>query len=128
MHANHLDLGPHRLDVVGHATHQPAAANGHKHRVQAAGVLAQDFHGHRPLAGNYVRVVKGVDKGQALFFLQGERVVVRVGIAVTIQHHFTAKAAHRVHFDLRRGGGHHDEGSRAQASRTQRYPLGMVAG
>jgi hypothetical protein len=86
LHANHLDLGPHGLDVVGHARHQAAAANGHKHGIELVAAqllqLAQDFHGNRALAGNHVGVVKGVHKGQALLFLQPHRVVVGIRIAV----------------------------------------------
>ncbi len=43
-----------------------------EHRIQARAAqllqLLQHLHGHGALAGDHVRVVKGVDKGQALFF------------------------------------------------------------
>ena len=66
LHADHLDLGPHRLDVGGDAGDQPAAADGDEHRVDRALVLAQDLHRDRALAGDHVRVVEGVHEGQAL--------------------------------------------------------------
>jgi hypothetical protein len=132
LHANDLDLGPHRLDVVGHAADQPAAANGHKHRIELVAAqllqLAQDFHGNRALAGNHVGVVEGVHKGQALFLLQLQRVAVGVGIAVAVQHHLAAQGAHGVDLELRRGGGHHDHGARAQLVRAHGHALRVVAG
>ena len=70
LHADHLDLGAHRLDVVGHARDQAAAADGDEHRVQRALVLAQDFHRDGALAGDHVRVVERVHEGQALLLLQ----------------------------------------------------------
>ena len=66
LHADHPDLGPHRLDVRRHAGDQPAAADGHEHGVDRALVLAQDLHGDGALAGDHVGVVEGVDEGQAL--------------------------------------------------------------
>jgi len=79
--------------------------------------LAQQFHRNGALTGDDIRVVKGVYKGQALLLLQRGGMVVRVGVAVAEQHHLAAQAAHRVHLDLRRGGGHHDDRARAQFAR-----------
>ena len=128
MHANDFDLGAHRFDVVGHPRNQAAAANSHKHRMQRPLVLAQHFHGNRALAGNHIRVVKRVDKGQALFFLQRGGVGVCIRVTVAKQHHLAAQAAHRIHLELRRGGWHHDHGARAQLVRTECHALRMVAG
>ena len=91
-------------------------------------VLAQHFHGDSALAGNHIRVVKRVHKGQALFFLQGGGVRVGVRVALAKQHHLATKAAHGVNLDLRRGGWHHDHGAAAQALRAQRHALRVVAG
>jgi hypothetical protein len=70
--------------------------------------LAQHFHGDRALTGNHVRVIKGVYECQPFLFLQFQRMAVGIGIALAKQHHFAAKAAHGIHFDLGRGGWHHD--------------------
>ena len=78
LHANHLDTGAHRLDVIGYAADQATAANGHKHRIQRPLVLAQHFHGNGALARDHVRVVKGVHKREALLFLKRHRVVVGI--------------------------------------------------
>ena len=56
-------------------------------------MLAQNFHRNGALPGDHVRVVKGVNKGQPLFFLQGQRMVVGVGVALTVQQHLTAQHA-----------------------------------
>ena len=90
--------------------------------------LLQHLHGHGALAGNHVGVVKGVDKGQALFFLQHHGVLVRVGIALAGQHHFAAQRGHGINFELGCGGGHHDDGAAAQLARAQGHALRMVAG
>ena len=89
--------------------------------------LAEHFHGNRALARNHIRVVKGVDKGHALLFLQLDRVLVGVRIAVTCQHHFTAQRSHGIHLHLGRGRRHHDHGTAAQLFRPQRHTLRMVA-
>ena len=91
-------------------------------------MLAQDFHAYGALPRNHERVVKRVDESQPLLLLQRKGVLVRIGIAVARQHHFAAARAHRVHLHLRRGGGHDDDGARAQPLRRQRHALRVVAG
>jgi hypothetical protein len=66
LHADHLDLGAHGLDVAGHAGDQAAAADGDEHRVERPLVLAQDLHRDGALAGDHVGIVEGMDEGQAL--------------------------------------------------------------
>ncbi|MPM77317.1 hypothetical protein SDC9_124320 [bioreactor metagenome] len=132
LHADHLDLGAHCLDVVGHTRNQPAAADGHKHRIQLVVAqslqLAQHFHGDRALARDHVRIVEGVHKGQALFGLQLGSVFVGVRVALAAQHHLAAQGFHCIHFQLRRRGWHHNHGSRAQSGCAHRNALRVVAG
>ena len=128
MHANDLDLGAHGLDEVGHAADQATTANGHEHRVQRSGVLAQHFHGDRALAGDHIGVVKGVNEGQAVFFLQGHRVLVGVGVAVAKEHHLAAELLDGVDLHLWCGGGHDDDRARAEFAGAQRHALGVVTG
>ena len=132
LNTNHLDLRPHRLDVVGHAGYQPAAANSDKHRVKLALThalnLSQYFHGNRALAGNHIGVVKGVHKSQPLFFLQHGGVQVSVRVTVAVQQHLAAQCAHRVHLELGRGRRHDDHCARTQLVGTQCHTLRMVAG
>ena len=70
MNANDFDVGAHGFDVIGHARNEAASANGHKHGIQAALVLAQHFHGNGALAGNDFGIVKGMHEGHAHFFLK----------------------------------------------------------
>ena len=128
LHANHLHLGAHRFDVAGHTRDQAAAANGHKHRVQRPGVLAQQLHGNRALAGDHIGVVKRVHKGHALLLLQHQGMGVGVGVALTMQHHLAPQGLHRLHFEGGRGHRHHHHRARAQLGRAQRHALGVVAG
>ena len=136
LHPDHLHARAHRLDVVGHARDQPAAADGDEDRVQPVGAgafadalhLAQDLHRDGALAGDHVGVVERVHEGQAALLLQHGGVLVGVGIALAVQHHVAAEAAHRVDLELRRGGGHHDDGGGAQLAGAHRHALRVVAG
>ena len=76
--------------------------------------LAQNLHRDSALAGNYVGVVKGVNKGKPLLGLQLNGVGIGITIAFTSQHNFAAQRFYRVNFELRRGRGHHNDCPRAQ--------------
>jgi len=132
VHADDLDLGAHGLDVVGHAADQTAAANRHEHRIQARAAqllqLAQHFHGDGALAGDHVRIVKRVHKGQAFGLLQLDGVLVGVGVAVAGQHHLAAQGLDGIDLDLGCGRGHHDHRAAAQLLGPQGHALGVVAG
>ena len=95
--------------------------------MQRAGVLAQHFHGNRALASNHVRVVEGVDEGQAAFFFKLRGVGVGIRITVAVQHHITAECLDSINFELRRGGGHHNHGARAELLRRHGHTLRVVA-
>ena len=127
LHANDLPLGPHRLDVIGHTRDQPPAANRHKHRIERPLMLAQHLHGNRALPSDHLRVVKRVDKGQALLLFNQQSMLVRIRVALAMQHHFAAQIFHRINLDLRRRRRHHDHGARAQLACAQRHALRMVA-
>ncbi len=68
-------LGPYRFDIGRHAADQAAPTDGNKHGMQWPLVLAQDFHRHRALARDDVRIIKGVHIGQAVQCLQFLRVL-----------------------------------------------------
>ena len=127
LHPNHLHLGAHRFDVAGHASDQPAAANGDKHRMQGARVLAQQFHGNRALAGDHIGVVKRVHKSHALLLLQAQGVGVGIGVALAMQHHLATQGLDGFYFEGGRGHGHHHHRACAQLGRAQRHTLGVVA-
>ncbi len=112
LHANHLDLRAHGLDIGRNAGDQAATADRHEHRVQRSRVLAQDFHGDGALAGDDFGIVEGVDEGQLVLFLQLRGVVVGVAVRVAVQHDFHPLAAalsHRVDLHLRGGDRHRDQ-------------------
>ncbi|MCY1368666.1 hypothetical protein D9M69_556630 [compost metagenome] len=126
--ADHLDLGPHGLDVVGHAGDEAAAADRHEHRVERALVLAQDFHRDGALARDDIGIVEGMNEGQVLLRLQFERMQVGIGIAVAMQHDLAAETTHCIDLQLRRGHGHHDHRARAELARAERNALRVIAG
>ena len=127
LHADHPDLGAHGLDVVGHASNQPAAANGDKHGIERALVLAQQLHGDGALAGNHLGVVKRVNKGQPLRLLQRERMLVGVRITVAPQHHLAPQGLDRLDLHGGCGDGHDDHRAAPQFVSAQGHPLRMIA-
>ena len=127
LHANHLHLRAHRLDVIGDTRYQTTATNSHKHRIQRALVLAQQFHGNRALAGNHFGVIKRMDKRQTLFGAQLHCVAVSVGVAVAVQQHFSAQRFDRLYLQCGRGHRHHNHRPSTQFFRAQGHALRMVA-
>ena len=127
MHADYFDFRAHLLDKRGHARGQATTADGHKHGINRAGVLADDFQRHRALAGNHIGVVKRRNIGEAAFFYQLHGMIISIVIRHAFEHHFAAEIFHRIDFDLRRGFGHHNGGATAELARRQSHALGMVA-
>ena len=128
LHADHFDLGAHCLDVSGDAGDEAAAADGHEDGIDRPLVLTQDFHRHRALTGDDMRVVEGMDESQAAFGLERLGVAVSVGVAVTVQHHLAAEGAHGVDLEFGCGDRHHDGGVAAELLGRQRHALRVVAG
>ncbi|MOA24352.1 hypothetical protein D3C78_1450250 [compost metagenome] len=126
--ADHLDLGAQVLDVGGDASDQPAAAHRHEDRIQCAGLLAQDLHGHRTLTGNHVRVVERWDEGRAFTVGKFQSMGQRMRKTVAVQHHLTTARSHAVHFQFRGGGWHHDGCAHAQLTGSEGYALSVIAG
>ena len=93
LHADDLDVRANRFHVGGDAGDQAAAADGDEDGVDGAGMLAQDFHADRALAGDHVRIVERVHEGQLLFLFQGQRMVVGIRVGLAVQHHFDVGAA-----------------------------------
>ncbi|MCY1231417.1 hypothetical protein D9M72_438640 [compost metagenome] len=125
---DHLHVRTQVLHIGGDPRDQAAAAHRHEDGVQAAGVLAEDFHRHGTLPGDHVRVVIGRHEGQALLRRQLQRVGQGVGEGIAVQHHLAATGTHAVDLELRGGARHHDGRFDAQLPRRQRQALGMVAG
>ena len=60
------------LDCKRNARNQPAAAQGHDHRVDIVEIF-DDLKATRPLTGDDVTVVDRIDDGQAFFAFQAVR-------------------------------------------------------
>ncbi|MCY1292582.1 hypothetical protein D9M70_418150 [compost metagenome] len=125
---DHLHFRAQVFHVRGDAGDQAAAPYRHEDGVQPAGVLAEDFHGHRALAGDHVRIVVGRHESQALLLRQLQRVGQGIGEGVAVQHHLAASGAYALHLEFRRGARHHDGGLHPQLPRGQGQALGVVAG
>ena len=63
--ADHLHVGPERLDVGADAGDQPAAADGHEDRRRDSGLCRSISTRDRALAGDDQRIVEGMDEHQA---------------------------------------------------------------
>ena len=89
-------------------------------------VVGHQFHRDGALPGDHVLIVVGwIRCGLHAQQLHAMRRGIVVGIAV--QHGPRAEGFHRAELDLRRGGGHHDDGIQAQMLCAQRHTLRMVA-
>ena len=102
------DLRVDVLDVRGDAGNETAAAHRHEHRVDRLGMLPQDFHADRALAGDHVPIIVGMDEREPALRLDLEGLPVRLGIGVAMEHDVRAARGDRVDLDARRGNGHHD--------------------
>jgi hypothetical protein len=69
---------PDCFDVIGYSRNEPAPAYGHKDRIQGTRALTQYLHGNGALTGDHVRIVVGVNKGQAFFLFQSSGMLVGV--------------------------------------------------
>ena len=91
--ADDVHLRPDELDVRGDARRETAAADRHVDRADRAGTLPDDLHGDRPLPGDDVGVVEGVDEHQLFGRGPLEGVLVGGVEAVAEQDHLGAELA-----------------------------------
>ena len=122
-----LDGGTDGLDSIGNAGNQSAAADGHNHRVDIV-QLVHNFQGDGTLTGNHVFVIKGMDKGIALFLLQFQRLVIGVVVDAFHQADLCAIALGRLHLGDGCAVRQTDQGRNAAFGGRQRHALRMVAG
>ena len=125
---DHFDVGPEALDVGAHAGDQAAATHGDVDRVRGFRALPEDLEADGPLAGDHLRVIEGVDKGQTAFI--GQSIGLSTGgvVGVAFQHHFRPAGRHGPDFHLRRGHRHHDHRPATESLSPEGHPLGVVAG
>ncbi len=119
--------GPQVLHEGGDAGGQPAAAHRHEDRLDRPGMLLQDLLADRPLAGDHVRVVEGMQEGQALLGLEGLRLGERLVEGVAVQDDLRAARPAGIDLDGRGGARHHDHRPGAEPGGGQRDALRVVA-
>ncbi len=127
LHAYDADVGPQQLDVDRHAGDQPAAADRNEDRVRIPLHLPQQFHGHRALAGDHIRVVEGMDEHHALRIREPHGLIISLVVGIAVQVDARPQRADRLDLDARRGLRHHDQGLHAPVARGQRHALGVIA-
>ena len=129
LHADHADLRKQVLHVRRDARDQAAAADGDEDRIERlAGLLPQDLHADRALAGDHVGVVERMNESELALARDRQRVIVSLVVFVAVQDHLAAEVDHRLHFDARRGLRHHDRRRDAAALGSECDALRMVAG
>ena len=126
--ADHLHLGPDRLDVAGDAADEPAAAHRHEHRRDAVLRVPQNLVADRALSRDDERIVEGMDEGHPVLGDQRVAVRLRVAVAVADEHDLGAHVAHRVDLDLRRRLRHDDDRAQPELARGVGDALRVVAG
>ena len=70
LYTNNFDVRTQLFHIGTYASCQPTPADRDENGVYRALMLTQNFHAHGALARNYIRVVKGVYKGQAFGLCQ----------------------------------------------------------
>ena len=127
LNTDHFDLWTYLFDIGRNPADKPPPTNGDKNCLNWFGMLTQNLHPDGALTSNDIRVIKGVNKSQLLFFFKCKSVTIRIGKAVTVQHDFCAERANSINFDAGGRGGHDDDGLAAEPFGRQRNALGMVA-
>ena len=90
-------------------------------------MLAQDFHRHRALTGNSVRVIEGMNEGIALLIHQLLSVGKGFIVVVAMQHSLSTQRTHGIHFDVGRGLRHDNHAFDAELFSRQGHALGMIS-
>ncbi len=121
------DLGVLRLDRERNAGDQAPASHRDNDGVKV-GALLEQFQPQRPLAGDDLGIVEGMDEGQPAlgFDLPG------VGVSFVVigagQHHLSLVVARGGHLDERGPLRHHDDGANPEALAVKRHGQPVVAG
>jgi len=128
LNADDPDIRTNSLNIGRDAGNQATTAYRNKNRFDVAITLAQNLGADGALAGNDVRVVKGVDKNEVLLRLEFGRPGERLVVIVSVQDNFATQYAHRVDFDAWRRHRHHDNGTHAAVLRREGDALRVIAG
>ena len=95
--------------------------------ISSAVQLPQNLHGNRALAGDHVRVIKGVDENQASLAGQFGGMLEGLVVVIAMQNDLAAEIGDGLNFDFRCGQRHHYDGRDAPCARRQRNPLRVIA-
>ena len=91
-------------------------------------MLAQDLHADGALPGDDVRIVIGVDEGQALLHLHLTRMSIGFIETLAVEHDAATLPFHRLDLDGRCGAWHHDGRLGAQSLSGEGHALRMISG
>jgi hypothetical protein len=126
--ADDLDAGMAVLEIRADAADEPAAADGHEHRIRHLRPLALELGADRALTRDDVGIVEGVHEAQALCRFELACVGVGVVVGGALEHGLPAERHDGVDLDRRRRLRHHDHGPQPALARGECHALGMIAG
>ena len=121
-----LYIGPQGLDGKGDAGNQTAAADGHNDRIQVIH-LVEDLQTDGALSGDDVFIIKGMDKGVAVFLLQLQSLPVGIIVHTGYQTNLGTEALGGFHLGKRGIFRQADQRRDAALGSCQSNALGMVA-
>ncbi len=110
----------------GQASRQTAATNRYEQVVNRCAALSEQFQGDGRLAGDYVRVVIGVDENPVFFLRQFQGTPTGRIEIIAMDDYRSIQFFHGLYFDFRSNCGHDDHGVYAQMPGCQGNPLGVV--
>ena len=128
LNADDPDVGPERLEVGGDARDQPSAPDGDEDSVDRAGVLTEQFHRNRALAGDHVGIVERMHELEALLGHQTMGLGLGVAVGLAVQHDLRAAGTNGIDLERRRGDRHDDHCSAAELGGGEGNPLSVVSG
>ena len=127
LHADDADFRPQVLDIGGNARRHAAPADGDKHGMDIAWMLAQNFHGNGALPCDDIRVVKRGDVHAACFLNEIKRMLPCITEGFAGKHNLTTQPLHSLDLDGGRGYGHDDGSFAPQLARAKGNPLSVIA-
>ena len=122
------NAGPERLEVDGDARDQPSAPDGDEDGVDRSGVLTEQFHRNRALAGDHIGIVERMHELEAPLGHQTMGLGLGVAVGLAVQHDLRAAGTNGIDLERWRGDRYNDHRSAAELGCGESNPLSVVSG
>ena len=100
----------------------PSAPDGDEDSVDRAGVLTEQFHRNRALAGDHVGIVERMHELEALLGHQTMGLGLGVAVGLAVQHDLRAAGTNGIDLERRRGDRHDDHCSQPSSAAARATP------